>query len=208
MLPDVSAGVPEPFVPAAPLPLAPVPPDPFDAPVRLALVPARAAAPSVPRRRLGVLLAVAVLAYLADVVAKVLVVATMTEGETGGSMGGGLVTLRLIRNPGAAFGLGVGVTIVFTAISALVVAAILRTSRRLGSLPWAVTLGLLLGGALGNLTDRIVRGPSPLRGYVIDFIEFPGWPIFNLADSCICAAGAMMVFLAFRNVPITGHARG
>jgi signal peptidase II len=198
---DVTAGAPEPFVPAAPAPEAPMPPELRDAQIRLAVVPG--AVPR-PRRRLGVLLAVAVVAYLADVIAKIVVVATMTEGETGRSFG--IVTLRLIRNPGAAFGLGVGVTAVFTAISALVVLAILRTSRRLGSLPWAVTLGLLLGGALGNLTDRIIRHPSPFRGYVIDFIELPGWPIFNLADSCICAAGAMMVYLAFRNVPLEGGA--
>ena len=181
-----------------------MPPEVHHAPLRLAVAPAPVARP---KRRLGVLLAIAVIAYVADVVAKVVVVATMTEGETGHSFG--LVTLRLIRNPGAAFGLGVGVTVLFTTISALVVLAILRTSRRLGSLPWAITLGLLLGGALGNLTDRIVRYTSPFRGYVIDFIELPAWPIFNLADSCICVAGAMMVYLAFRNVPLEGGpARG
>jgi signal peptidase II len=171
-------------------------------PARLATVAGDIA---VPRRRLGVLLAVAALAYVADVIAKIVVVATMTEGEAARTLGHGAVTFRLIRNPGAAFGLGVGVTIVFTVISAIVVAAILRTSRRLGSLPWAITLGLLLGGALGNLTDRVVRHPSPFQGHVIDFIELPGWPIFNLADSFICVAGAMMVFLAFRNVPLEGH---
>lgn len=201
----MSAGAPEPFLPVVPLPSV-VPPDLCDAPARITVVHDAVA---VPRRRLGVLLSVAALAYLADVIAKIVVVATMTEGEAHSSLAGGLVTLRLIRNPGAAFGLGVGVTIVFTVISAVVVAAILRTSRRLGSLPWAITLGLLLGGALGNLTDRIVRHPSPLRGHVIDFIELPGWPIFNLADSCICAAGALMVYLAFRNVPLEGGpARG
>jgi signal peptidase II len=130
----------------------------------------------------------------------------MTEGGATHSLGG-VLTFRLIRNPGAAFGLGVGVTIVFTAITTVVIAAILRTSRRLGSLPWAITLGLLLGGALGNLTDRIARSPSPLRGHVIDFIELPSWPIFNLADSAICVAGAMMVVLAFRNVPLEGPTR-
>jgi signal peptidase II len=201
----VTAGTPEPLLPAVPLPSA-VPPDLADAPSRTAAA-AAADAITTPRRRLGVLLAVAAFAYLTDVCAKIIVVATMTEGEASRTMGDGLVTFRLIRNPGAAFGLGVGVTIVFTVISAIVVAAILRTSRRLGSLPWAITLGLLLGGALGNLTDRVVRHPSPFQGHVIDFIELPGWPIFNLADSFICAAGAMMIFLAFRNVPIEGHAR-
>ncbi len=191
-------GVPEPVLPV------PVP----EVVSYLAAVPDVDAAPaSVPvgQRRLGVLLGVAVTAYLADLISKIAVVATMTEGVTHSL--GGVVSFRLIRNPGAAFGLGVGVTILFTAITTLVVCAILRTSRRLGSLPWAITLGLLLGGALGNLTDRVARSPGPLRGHVIDFIEVPSWPIFNLADSSICVAGAMMVILAFRNVPIEGGHR-
>jgi signal peptidase II len=196
---DVSLGAPE--------PLMPVPVSMPEASPRLHAVPtaAHAAAP-VARRRLGVLVTIAVLAYTADLLSKIAVVATMTEGRATHSLGG-VVTFRLIRNPGAAFGLGVGVTIVFTAITTVVIAAILRTSRRLGSLPWAITLGLLLGGALGNLTDRIARSPSPFRGHVIDFIEVPSWPIFNLADSSICLAGAMMVVLAFRNVPLEGGAR-
>jgi signal peptidase II len=196
---DVSLGAPEPVMPVhVAMP---------EAPPRLVAVsslPVEAA--PVERRRLGVLLGVAVLAYSADLISKIAVVATMNEGRAAHSLGG-VVTFRLIRNPGAAFGLGVGVTIVFTLITTVVIAAILRTSRRLGSLPWAITLGLLLGGALGNLTDRIARSPSPFRGHVIDFIEVPSWPIFNLADSSICVAGAMMVVLAFRNVPLEGGAR-
>lgn len=185
-------------------PLLPVSPSFPEAPSHLVEGGREAVAPAPPaRRRMGVLVTVAVLAYLADLLSKIVVVATMTEGGATHSLGG-LVTFRLIRNPGAAFGLGVGVTIVFTLITTVVIAAILRTSRRLGSLPWAVTLGLLLGGALGNLTDRIARSPSPFRGHVIDFIEVPSWPIFNLADSSICLAGALMVVLAFRNVPLEG----
>lgn len=196
---DVSLGEAEPLLPMS----AATP----EAPPRLVVVPtATVVAAPVARRRLGVLVTVAVLAYTADLLSKIAVVATMTEGGATHSLGG-LVTFRLIRNPGAAFGLGVGVTIVFTAITTVVIAAILRTSRRLGSVPWAITLGLLLGGALGNLTDRIARSPSPLRGHVIDFIELPSWPIFNLADSSICVAGAMMVVLAFRNVPLEGGAK-
>lgn len=195
---EVSAGASEPSVPVpAPLPV------PVHEPLQLRAVPPPAPAP-VARRGLGLLLGVALVAYLADLITKIAVVATMAEGVATHSIGD-FVTIRLIRNPGAAFGLGVGVTILFTAITTVVVIAILRTARRLGSLPWAITLGLLLGGALGNLTDRVARSPGPLRGHVIDFIEIPNWPIFNLADMCICGAGLMMVILAFRNVPIEGH---
>lgn len=193
---DVSLGEAEPLLPGS----APIP----EALPRLVAVPSTAV--PLAQRRVGVLVTVALLAYTADLLSKIAVVATMTEGGATHSLGG-LVSFRLIRNPGAAFGLGVGVTIVFTLITTVVIAAILRTSRRLGSLPWAITLGLLLGGALGNLTDRIARSPSPFRGHVIDFIEVPSWPIFNLADSAICVAGAMMVVLAFRNVPLEGGAK-
>lgn len=162
--------------------------------------------PEVRRGRLVVLLAVAALTYLADVASKVAVVALLDEDSPVQVSGTG-ISLRLIRNPGAAFGLGVNVTALFTAITVLVIVAILRTSRRLGSVPWSLTLGLLLGGALGNLTDRVTRSPGPLSGQVIDFVEIPGWPIFNVADLSICIAGALMVTLACRNVPVDGGPR-
>ena len=109
---------------------------------------------------------------------------------------GSLLQLDYIRNPGAAFSLGAGgYTVAFTVIAAAVIVAILRMARTLASRCWAVALGLLLGGALGNLTDRIARGPGPLRGWVVDFIQLPHWPVFNLADSAICCAGALMVAL-------------
>jgi len=160
--------------------------------------------PEVVHRRLAVLAVVTVLTYVLDLVSKVVVVATMTGGEAVPVIDG-LLKLRLIRNPGAAFGLGVDVTIVFTVITVAVIVVILRTARRLGSAPWAVTLGLLLGGALGNLTDRIARAPGFLRGHVVDFLELPHWPVFNVADSAIVTAGGIMVLLALRNVPVEGR---
>jgi signal peptidase II len=156
--------------------------------------------------RIVVLLSVAIVVYLSDVLTKFLAVALLTEDDPV-QIRHTSITLRLIRNPGAAFGLGVGATVLFTLITAVVIGAVLRTARRLGSLRWAVALGLLLGGSLGNLSDRLSRAPGPLRGHVVDFVDVPGWPIFNLADAYICLAGLMIVLLALRNVPITGRPR-
>lgn len=150
-------------------------------------------------RRVGVLLAVAAAIFALDAASKAIVVATMHYGRPIKLLGPAL-QLDYTRNPGAAFSVGEAYTIIFTAIAVGVIVVILRLSRRLFSLPWAVALGLLLGGALGNLTDRITRAPGIFRGWVVDFIELPHWPIFNLADSAICVGGAMMVLLAFRGL--------
>ncbi len=85
----------------------------------------------------------------------------------------GILQLRLVRNPGAAFSFATDMTVVLTVVAAIVVVVILRLSRRLTSVPWAVALGGLLGGALGNLIDRALREPAPLRGHVVDFLELP-----------------------------------
>ncbi len=150
-------------------------------------------------RRVGVLLAVAAAVYALDVASKAIVAATMHYGQPIRLLGPAL-QLDYTRNPGAAFSIGEAYTIIFTAIAVGVIVVILRLSRRLFSVPWAIALGLLLGGALGNLTDRITRAPGFLRGWVVDFIELPHWPIFNLADSAICVGGALMVLLAFRGL--------
>ncbi|MDX6338803.1 MAG: signal peptidase [Streptosporangiaceae bacterium] len=158
------------------------------------------------RRRVGVLVGVAALVYAADVISKVIVVATLTENVPVRAIGS-LLRLDYIRNPGAAFSLGAdGYTVVFTLIAAAVIVAILRMARTLASRRWAVALGLLLGGALGNLTDRIARGPGPLRGWVVDFIQLPHWPVFNLADSAICCGGALMVLLTVLGLHPDGQA--
>jgi len=155
-------------------------------------------------RRIGVLAAVAAAVYLLDVVSKIVVVATLSDrGPI--ELLGGLLTLRVTRNPGAAFSIGVGMTVLFTLIAVLVVAVIIRTASRLYSLPWAIALGMLLGGALGNLTDRVFRSPGVFRGHVVDFLELPNWPIFNVADSAIVSAGILMVALSLLGVPIEGR---
>ena len=153
------------------------------------------------RRRVGVLLAVAVGALAADAVSKTIVVATLS-GQPPFRLLGGLLTLIVSRNPGAAFSIGPSLTVAFTAIAAAVIVFILRTSGRIRSGPWAVSLGLLLGGATGNLTDRLLRSPGPLRGHVVDWIMLPHWPVFNLADSSIVCGGLLAVLLTMRGVRI------
>jgi len=159
-----------------------------------------------PPRRLRVLLAVAVSVLTLDIVSKVIVVATLSRRPL--VLLGGFLTLRVSRNPGAAFSIGTSLTLVFTAIAVGVIVFILRTARRIRSLPWAITLGLLLGGATGNLTDRLFRYPGPLRGYVVDWIQVPHWPVFNLADSAIVCGGVLAVLLAVRGAGIDGLRAG
>ncbi|MEU2628723.1 signal peptidase II [Kitasatospora sp. NPDC007106] len=152
---------------------------------------------SVRRRRVGVLLAVALLAFLIDLGSKLLVVARL-EGHRPIQVIGDVMTFQVIRNPGAAFGMGQAMTVVFTAIAAAVIVVIWRIARRLHSLPWAIALGLLLGGALGNLTDRLFRSPGVFRGHVVDFISVQHFAVFNLADSAIVCGGILVVLLSFR----------
>jgi lipoprotein signal peptidase len=165
---------------------------------------ATAESPGRHRRRIAVLLAVAAAVLVTDIITKIIIVATLSH-RLPLRLLGGFLTLRVTRNPGAAFSLGgPSVTAVFALIAVGVIAFILRASRRIQSLAWAVTLGLLLGGATGNLTDRIFRWPGPFRGWVVDWIQVPHWPVFNVADSCIVCGGILAVFLAVRGVRIDG----
>jgi len=121
----------------------------------------------------------------------------------------GWLQLRLIRNPGAAFSLATGSTWIFTIIATVVSLVIVRVSRQLGSRWWAVALGLLLGGAVGNLIDRLTRAPGFGRGHVIDFIEylrfpFIDFPVFNVADSCITTAAVLIALLGLRGIAVDG----
>ncbi len=156
-----------------------------------------------PPRRIGVLVVVAAVVLALDAISKTIVVATLSDRDPVELLGG-LLTLRVLRNSGAAFNIGNGMTLIFTLIATGVVVAILRYARRLRSLPWAITLGLLLGGALGNLTDRLLRSPGPLRGHVVDWIELPHYPVFNLADSAIVCGGILAVVLASRGLQMDG----
>ena len=154
-------------------------------------------------RRLALLLGTALLVLAVDVVTKVLVVARL-EGQQTVELLGGQLLLRVSRNPGAAFSFAQGATLLFTAIAVVVIVVILRVSRRLGSTGWALALGLLLGGAAGNLVDRLLRSPGPGRGAVVDFIDFQVWPSFNVADSAIVCGGLLAVLWSFRGIEIDG----
>ena len=139
----------------------------------------------------------------ADVISKSIVVARMADHQPIRLLGG-LLTITLTRNGGAAFSIGTSMTIVFTAIAVGVIVYILRTARNLRSIGWAITLGLLLGGATGNLLDRIFRAPGLFQGHVVDWIELPHWPVFNLADSSIVCAGVLVVLLALCGIRLDG----
>lgn len=121
---------------------------------------------------------------------------------------GGLLTLRLIRNPGAAFSLGERYTYVFALLSAVVLAVVVvRVVPRLGHPGWAVALGLLCAGVAGNLSDRLFRPPGFLRGHVVDFLQLPHWPIFNVADMCITGAAVLILILSTVNSVSVGGER-
>ncbi|MFJ3301763.1 signal peptidase II [Streptomyces sp. NPDC086549] len=155
------------------------------------------------RRRIAVLFAVAAFAYALDLISKMIVVAKL-EHHAPIEIVGDWLELNALRNPGAAFGFGQAFTIIFTVIAAAVIVVIVRLARKLYSLPWAIALGLLLGGALGNLTDRIFRWPGIFRGEVVDFIAPKGFAVFNLADSAIVCGGILIVLLSFRGLDPDG----
>lgn len=116
----------------------------------------------------------------------------------------GILQLRLVRNPGAAFGLAENLTVLLALIVIVVIFVILRMSRRLTNLGWAIGLAGLLGGAVGNLGDRLFRQPGPFRGHVIDFLELPHWPVFNVADSAVVAGAVLIALLSVRGVSYDG----
>lgn len=135
-------------------------------------------------------------------------VATITPGRNIRLLGGA-VYLTNLRNPGAAFSFAAGATVLFSVIAVVVAVVIVRAARRLYSTGWAVALGLVLGGALGNLVDRIFRSPGVFRGAVVDFISVfaPNgqvWPVFNVADSAIVCGGILGALLALRGIEFDG----
>ena len=155
------------------------------------------------RRRIAVLFTVAAFAYLLDLVSKLIVVAKL-EHHPPVQLIGDWLQLEAIRNAGAAFGFGEAFTVIFTVIAAVVIVVIARLARKLYSLPWAIALGLLLGGALGNLTDRVFRSPGVFQGAVVDFIAPKYFAVFNLADSAIVCGGILIVLLSFRGLDPDG----
>ena len=160
------------------------------------------------RPRMLLLLSIAVAVLAIDVLSKVLVVANIEPGENIKLLGGA-VYLTFWRNTGAAFSFAEGATVVFSLIAVAVAVVIVRQARRLYSTGWAVALGLVLGGAVGNLSDRIFREPGFLRGGVVDFVSVFApdgrvFPVFNAADSAITIGGILGVLLALRGIEFDG----
>ncbi|MFI7605144.1 signal peptidase II [Micromonospora sp. NPDC049366] len=157
-------------------------------------------------RAVAILAGTAVVALVADAVTKHLALEALTDREPVRLLGGAIY-LNLVRNSGAAWSIGSDYTWVFPLITIGVIGWILWMALRLRSLPWAVSLGLVLGGALGNLADRIFRAPAPFHGHVVDMISVFGpfgeyFPVFNLADSSL-VCGVILALL----LELTGRQR-
>jgi|SRR6516164_2390532 signal peptidase II len=157
--------------------------------------PAAAGPQEPPQRRLRLLLSVAAVVLTLDIVTKVLAVRLLPPGQPV-SIIGDTVTWTLVRNSGAAFSMGTGYTWLLTVIATVVVVGIFWMGRRLVSPWWAVGLGMILGGAMGNLVDRFFRAPGPLRGHVVDFFSVGWWPVFNVADPSVVGGAILLVVLS------------
>lgn len=156
-------------------------------------------------RTLGLVLGVAALVWLGDFLAKEWVIAEMAEGERRQVLGE-VLQWHFVRNPGAAFSLAAGSTWIFTILAAAVVVVIITQLRRIRSIWWAAAFGGLLGGTLGNLTDRLTREPGFFVGHVVDFIQVWGFPaIFNVADIFIVSSMIGIVLLVLLNIGFDGH---
>ena len=150
-----------------------------------------------------VLLGIAGLVLVLDQATKALAVRELVEGDRTPLLGD-LLGLSLLYNPGAALGIATGMTWLLTLAAMVVAVVILRTANRLGSRGWTVALGLLLGGALGNLVDRLVREPGVAQGHVVDFIAYGDWFVGNVADIAIVTAAGLVVLLSARGIGLDG----
>jgi signal peptidase II len=159
--------------------------------------------PAGQRRRVLLLCATAGGVLTLDIISKLLVVVHLA-GREPVDLIPGVLDLQLTRNAGAAFSVAGGATVLFTLVAVAVVVVIARTARQLRSTGWVLVFGLVLGGALGNLVDRLFRSPGPLRGHVVDWIHLHHWPVFNLADSAIVVGAVLAVLMSLRGVGIDG----
>ncbi len=153
--------------------------------------------------RLGTVLGIALVAWAVDIGTKVLAVRELADRAPVEVLGS-FLQLNLVRNPGAAFGTGTSLTPWISLFGCVALVVALVVARRVRTPLWGVTLGLLIAGIAGNLTDRFFREPGPLRGHVIDFLELPNWPVFNVADICINVAAGLIILQTLRGVPMAG----
>lgn len=153
------------------------------------------------------LIVIAAVILLFDLVTKILVVHYVEPGNPI-EIVGDFVTLRLVRNPGAAFSMATGMTWLLTVVAVAVVIGVIKIGRTLRSPWWALGLGLVLGGALGNLIDRFFRAPGPFQGHVVDFVSVGWWPVFNVADSSIVCGAILLVVLSLFGFEPNGERAG
>ncbi|WP_241839872.1 signal peptidase II [Frankia sp. CcI49] len=185
-------------VPSSPVPSGPVPSG--AAPSGAGPAPGRRLTP---RPAVMIVAVTAVCLIALDVVTKMLAVAKLS-GRGPVEIIPGALDLRLTRNSGAAFSLAGGATVFLSLVALAVVVVVGLTARRLASTGWAFVFGAMVGGAVGNLIDRIFRAPGPLRGHVVDFVHIHHWPIFNLADSAIVCGGVLAVVLSLLGIGLDG----
>ena len=159
--------------------------------------------PGRPSLHMSVLWIVALAVVVVDQAAKAWATGALADGRRIDVMGGALGFV-LVRNPGAAFSFATGQTWIFSIVAIVVTAIVVRVSKRLGSMWWAVTLGLVLGGAVGNLIDRLARAPGIFRGHVVDFIDYGGLFVGNIADIAIVGAAVAIVGLSLIGLEVDG----
>lgn len=161
--------------------------------------------PSSTRLATALVLGIAVGVLLLDQLTKIWALAALEVGDPPVPILGDLLSLRLLFNPGAALSIGTNLTWLLTIVVVAVVVVIVRMLGRIHSTAWAVALGMLLGGALGNLIDRLARQPGFGRGHVVDFIDYAGFFVGNVADIAIVAAAVLIGVLSVRGVGLDGR---
>lgn len=169
--------------------------------------PAPATDPARRRRLVTGLVVLAAVTLVLDQVTKAWALQALDENVRRPVLGD-LLGLQLLFNPGAALGIATGTTWLLTLVAIAVVVVIVRVAGRLGSRGWTVALGLLLGGALGNLVDRLVRDPGVFRGHVVDFIAYLDWFVGNVADIAIVVAAGMLMLLSLLGIRLDGTREG
>ena len=140
--------------------------------------------------------------FLIDYSTKFLAIRYLSDGPI--EIVGEILKLKLVFNSGAAFSLASSGTIFLSTFSIIMAAVIFYFSRKVQSTPWAIAMGLALGGIFGNLTDRIFRSPGGLQGEVIDWIQIPYWPVFNIADTSVVSAAILITILSVKNIDFYG----
>ncbi len=159
------------------------------------------------RSTIGLFVVVVVVVLVIDQVTKVLAVDRLV-GREPIEVVPGFLSLTFLRNPGAAFGLGTSMTVLLSLVAVVVCVVVARMAPRLRDRGWTIALGLLLAGALGNLSDRLFREPGFLRGHVVDFIDYNGWFVGNVADIALTVAAVLVVWRSWRGVGLDGTREG